>query len=245
MNPIAFQIGPLSIYWYGILITLAFASGYYFTTKNAVRYGISEEALDRVAFPLIVSVLIGARFAVVVTNLSYYISNPLAIFGRGGLGSHGAIIAVLVVGYFLTKREGIRYGTLADAGAPVLPVAHIFVRLGNFMNGELYGPPTNLPWAVKFPTTPVAVHPSQLYEVLASLVILPFALRWTKRPPYPGYAFLRVLLLHSIVRFFLDFIRQHSPLIGPFVLTQLIALGFIVLLAGLIWYLEGKKPANV
>ena len=103
-------------------------------------------------------------------------------------------------------------------------MGHIFIRLGNFLSGELYGPPTDLPWAVDFPDSLVPVHPSQLYEILASVIILPFAWKWATNPRYPGYAFLRTLFVHSAVRFFLDFIRQHSELYGPFVLSQIIAL---------------------
>ena len=137
-----------------------------------------------------------------------------------------------MLGVLLTKKESA-YWTLADAIAPSITIGHIFVRLGNFINGELYGAPTNLPWAVEFPYSGGPVHPAQLYEMIASIIILPFALRWARKPKYPGYAFFRVMLVHSVV-LLIDFIRQHSPLIGPFVLTQILAIGFIILTLALI-----------
>lgn len=239
-NPVAIQIGPVAIYWYGIFIALSFILGIWVTRKNALSYGINDEILQDLIFKLALTALIGARLGVVVVNLPYYLSHPSQLFARPGMGSHGAIIATMVLGYFFTKRAGVSYGKLADAISPAIPIAHVFVRMGNFINGELYGPPTTLPWGVQFPTTAVAVHPSQLYEVLASLIILPLALKWAKSPKYPGYAFIRVLLLHSVVRFFLDFIRQHTELIGPFVLTQIIALIFSLGLLGTIWLVERK-----
>lgn len=238
MNPVAFQIGSLEIYWYGIFVACAFLIGYLLTLKNAVSYGYDKEVIGDLLLKMAIAVLVGARLGVIVVDLRYYLANPLHMFTRAGLGSHGAIITVMILGYFWTKKAKVEYWSIADAVAPAITIGHIFVRAGNFINGELYGSPTSLPWAVEFPYSGGPVHPAQLYEAIFSLILLPFALRWSKQPKYPGYAFFRVMLLHSIFRFFLDFIRQHSSLIGPFVLTQLIALAFIILMAVLIWQRE-------
>lgn len=243
MSNVAFRLGPLQLHWYGILVALAFFLGYWVTLSNVRRYGISVDKMDGLLIKLIFAVIIGARLGYVLTNLPYFTANPSEIIriDHGGLGSHGAIITAMILGYFWTKQADISYWSMADAIAPAVTIGHIFVRIGNFINGELYGPPSHLPWAVKFPTTPGPVHPSQLYEVITSFVILPFALTWSRKPRYPGYAFFRVILAHSAVRFFLDFIRQNSPLIGPFVLTQIIALVFFIVSLGCIGYLE-RRP---
>lgn len=241
MNPIAFQIGPVAVYWYGILIALTFLSAYLVSHYNGKLYNIEPEIIDTLFFQLSIIGLVGARLAVVLVNLPYYLANPIEIVAREGLGSHGAIIAIMVLGYFIARRLQVKYWTIADIAAPILPIAHIFVRLGNFINGELYGPPTSAPWGVQFRTTLVAVHPTQLYEALLSLAILPLAWLWSRNSKYPGYAFLRVLLLHSVVRFFVDFIRQHSDLIGPFVLTQIIALILAIMLGAMIWHKEKTR----
>lgn len=223
MNPIAFSIGSLDIYWYGVFMASAILIGYLNTLSNTRKYNLDSDAVQDVLFKLAIAVIVGGRLAVIVVDLEYYIANPLHMFTRAGMGSHGAIALAMILGYFWAKKAKLPYWTMADAIAPSISIAHIFIRLGNFMTGELYGSPSNLPWAMEFPYSNGPVHPAQLYEILASLIILPFALRWAKQPKYPGYAFFRVMFLHSIVRFFLDFIRQHSSLIGPFVLTQILA----------------------
>ena len=240
MHPIAFRIGSIEIYWYGILMALTFLSAYLIAHYFGKWHGISADIMDRLFFSSALVGLVGARLGVVVTELDYYLAHPKEIFARGGMASHGAIAAIMLAAIITVRKYKLEYWRIADIASPILPVGHIFIRTGNFLNGELYGPPTNLPWAVKFPQTLVPVHPSQLYEVAASLVILPFAIRWTREPRYPGYAFFRVLLAHSIVRFFLDFIRQHSPLIGPFVLSQIIALGICIITIPAIIILDRK-----
>lgn len=244
MDPIAFSIGSVAIHWYGILMATTFLTGILVGRKNAISYGVDPDVLDDLIFKLALVVLVGARLAVVVTNLPYYMENPLHIFARPGMGSHGAIIGALVFGYFWTKKAKLSYWQIADAAAPILPIAHIFIRMGNFINGELHGPPTDLPFGVKFPTTWEAVHPTQIYEVLASLILLPFALKWSKSPKYHGYAFMRVLLIQSVIRFFLDFIRQYGPFVGPLVLTQVLALGLAILMGVFIWQKESKQPGK-
>ncbi len=229
MYPIAFSIGSLDIYWYGILMALTLLSAYFIIHHFAKIHKLKAQTIDSLFYLGAVAGLLGARIGAIIPDLPHYLKHPKDIFARGGMASHGAILLIMVAGIYFVRKHKLAYWQLADLAAPILPVGHVFIRLGNFLNGELYGPPTNLPWAVKFPRTPVPVHPSQLYEVLASLLILPFAWKWAKSPRYPGYAFLRVLLAHSVVRFFLDFIRQHSKLYGPFVLSQIIALAICLI----------------
>ncbi|HHU62415.1 MAG: prolipoprotein diacylglyceryl transferase [Bacillota bacterium] len=244
MNPIAFSIGSLDIYWYGILMAATFVSAFYIVRYFAKIHDIEQRIIENLYFLGAFSGLIGSRLGAILPYWRYILENPLEIFGRGGMASHGAIIAIMIVGIFFVRKHKLNYWVLADLTAPVIPVGHIFIRLGNFLSGELYGPPTNLPWGIKFPETLVPVHPSQLYEVIASLIILPFAWKWSKEPKYPGYAFLRVFFIHSVVRFFLDFIRQHSELYGPFVLTQIIALIICIATLPAIIYLDRRNKTN-
>lgn len=229
MHPIAFRLGSLEIYWYGILIVCTIIAAYFIAHYFTRLYRVEQSKVDDLFIIAALAALVGARLGAILPHWRYYLNNPLQIFSRGGMASHGAILAVMTAGYFFVRRHQLNYWQLANAAAPILPVGHIFIRLGNFLNGELYGPPSELPWAVKFPATSVPVHPSQLYEVAASLFILPLAWKWAKNPRYPGYAFFRVLFLHSLLRFFLDFIRQHSELYGPFVLSQIIALALCLI----------------
>ncbi len=240
MNPIAFKLGSIQVFWYGVLVAAAIGISYWLARRNIRADGMDPDKTDGLFLKLIVVIIVGARLAYVVSDWAFFQTNPWEIIrtDHGGMGSHGAIIAALVFGYYWTKKEGIGYWRVADAVAPAFPVGHICVRLGNFINGELYGPPTTLPWGVKFPGTAGPAHPSQLYELLTSLIILPLALKWSVKPCYPGYAFVRVLLAHSLVRFFMDFLRQPGQSFRGLVLTQYIALGLAVFCALLIWYWE-------
>ncbi len=243
IDPIAFSIGPLSIYWYGILMAVTFVTGYTAVRYLALHHGMPVAAVDDVMFKGAITIFVGARLGVVVTNLPYYLANPLEIVARPGLGSHGAVIAVMIVGWFLVRRAGLSYWRMADAAAILFPIGHIFIRLGNFINGELYGSPTSAAWGVQFRTTAQAVHPVQLYEAGFALLFLPLAWYWAKNAAYPGYAFFRIVLVHSLLRLGLDSLRQHTSTIGPFVLTQWLAILLAVFCAIMIVYKE-KNPAR-
>lgn len=240
MSRIAFQLGPVQIHWYGILAALAIIFSLISITKITKRYGLDQDKIDSLLIKLLITALVGARLGFVVANLRYFLANPGQIIrvDQGGLGSHGAIILTMFLGYFWLKKAEIPYWQMADAVAITLPISHICIRLGNFINGELYGPATNLPWGVKFLTTPGPVHPSQLYEALASVAILFLTIKWAKKPAYHGYCFLRVMFAHSIVRFFVDFVRPQTPMIGPFTLTQLISFALSILSLLYILHLE-------
>jgi phosphatidylglycerol:prolipoprotein diacylglycerol transferase len=240
LNRIAFTFGSLEVHWYGIFAALAVFISYKLTRRNTDHYGLPGNQVDNILLRCVIGVIVGARIGFVLVNLPYFIASPLEIIriDHGGLGSHGAIITVMILGILWVKRFGFSYWQMADAIAPSISVAHIFVRSGNFMNGELYGTPTNLPWGVRFPGLPGPVHPVQLYEAGLSLLILPLVIKWSRSPRYHGYAFLRVIFAHSLIRFLLDFDRRHSGLIGPFVLTQIIALAFVLFSVCLMVYLR-------
>lgn len=102
---IAFSIGSIDIYWYGILVAIAFLLGYLNTQSNVKRYGLDTDEVSDLLFKLCITVIVGARLGAVVANLGYYLRNPLEIFTRAGLGSHGAIITTMVVGYYWVKSE--------------------------------------------------------------------------------------------------------------------------------------------
>lgn len=166
-------------------MVFTFASAYIIIHYLARLRGLAAQTVDDLFFVGSFTALIGARLGAILPQWRYFLDNPRHIFSRGGMASHGAILSVMVVGIYFVRKRHLNYWQTADLAAPILPVGHIFIRLGNFLNGELYGPPSDLPWAVKFPHLPTPVHPSQLYEVLAALIILPFAWKWAKKPAIP------------------------------------------------------------
>ena len=175
MSPIILEYGPFQIRWYGVLVALSFLSGIIITYYYGRRYNIKAEILDRIMIRIVLAMIVGARLGYVVANYSFFLDNPHLIprVDMGGLGSHGGIITCLILGIWWSKRLKFSFWSVCDAVAPVIPLAHIFVRLGNFINAELYGPPTELPWGVVFRGEIVPHHPSQLYEAGVSLIILP------------------------------------------------------------------------
>jgi phosphatidylglycerol:prolipoprotein diacylglycerol transferase len=122
-------------------VALAIIISYRLTRRNIRAYGMNPDQTDGLFVKLIIVIFVGARLAYVISNWRFFQANPGEILrlDHGGLGSHGTIIAAMGIGYYLTRKAGLAYWALADAAAPALPIGHIFVRLGNFLNGELYG----------------------------------------------------------------------------------------------------------
>lgn len=227
MDPVAFTIGAITVRWYSIMASAAMLSCFFIGRYWAVRYGVDEDKYDILALLLVPAVIVGGRTAYVLSNLSYYRQFPGEILrvDHGGLGSHGAVTAVLITGYFAVKALKIRFWDAADALAPALPLSYLFVRLGNFANGELYGLPTSLPWGIVFPGTTGPHHPSMLYEAVGEIVILVLVLRWCAARKVPGEAFLKAGTAMALLRVLVDFTRSglHGPILGM-VLTQVLSL---------------------
>jgi len=213
------------------------AAGYLLARAWAVRYGVDGDKFDGLALLYLPTIVVGARIGYVIATFSYFRENPWEIIriDHGGLGSHGAIIAMVIVGWVSTRATKVRFWTMADAFGPVIPAAHIFVRIGNFANGELYGLPTSLPWGIVFPGLDAPHHPSMLYEALASVLTLALALWWAAHRRIEGEVFLKTMIAVSVVRILVDFtrFRGYDPFLG-LMLTQWLALGAVLVCAGLL-----------
>jgi len=235
LNPVAIDLGFIRIHWYGILVASAMVTGYLIARHWAVRYGIDRDKFDGLALLFVPVIIVGARIAFVVASWEYFKDNPAEIIrtDHGGLGSHGAILAMLLCGYVTSRVTRISFWTLADTFGPVLPAAHVFVRLGNFINGELYGLPTTLPWGIVFPGTTEPHHPSMLYEGLAAIGLFALAWWWAAHRKREGEVFLKSLFVVSLVRLLVDFTRPRGEgIIAGLMLTQVLAL-LLAVLAGI------------
>lgn len=226
------QVGPFAVRWYGVMVALSILSGIWLTRRAAPSVGLPEELPDRVALGFVLTLFAGARLAYVVSHPAPYLADPVEVLrvDRGGLSSHGAILAGLVYAWWLGRREGISAWSFTDACASWIPLANALVRWGNFMNGELYGDPTSLPWGVVFPTAPDAPrHPLQLYEIATSLALLAVVhRRWLPNRRFEGEVFWKTVGALSAVRFALDLLRSESRAVGPFALGQLAAAVLVV-----------------
>lgn len=224
LDPIAFSLGPLVVRWYGLAYVLGFvcaAAIIYFVAKRW-KLGMSEDNLLTLMVCAIVGVVLGARIGYVLFyGDGYYLSHPLEIlaFNQGGMSFHGGLVGLLIGGAVAARMTRIPFLTLADLGSIAAPIGLFFGRCANFVNGELWGAPTDGPLGVVFGGAAGMMprHPSQLYEaVLEGLVIfcVLFALS-RRRPPRPQGTFLGAfLVLYGIFRFLIEFVREPDVQLG-------------------------------
>jgi phosphatidylglycerol:prolipoprotein diacylglycerol transferase len=186
IDPIIFSLGPLHIRWYGLMYVLGFIASYYLVRRQIRDHGFRQLAdhFENLNMVLILAVVIGGRLGYVLFyNFSYYLAHPLAIPATwsGGMSFHGACLAVLIGGWLYCRKKRIPFWPAADLYAATLPIGLGLGRIGNFINGELFGRVTDVPWGVVFPDGgPLPRHPSQLYESLLEGVLL-FVILWTVR----------------------------------------------------------------
>lgn len=257
--PDIIRIGPFALRWYGVMYFVGYVVGV-MIARRRVRRGLvpfSEAAVDTLVGYLVVGMLLGARLVYVfVYDPHHYAAQPLDAFAiwHGGLSFHGAVLGMTLASLLFAHRRHIPFWTVADtlalSGTPGL----FFGRLGNFINGELYGRPTNVPWAMIFPTDPLRVprHPSQLYEAMCEGVLL-FVVLWTlerwsarRRWYYPGLLSGAFLIGYGIIRFALEFTRQPDVqlgfVLGQFSMGQL--LSSLMILTGLVVLYYTRRAAQ-
>ena len=224
LNPVAFAIGPLEVRWYGIAYVLGFLFAGLLMMRLAKRWKLKfdADALLTILCCVIVGVILGARLGYCLFyGEEDYLANPLELFAfhHGGMSFHGGLIGALLAGIVAAKLTHIPYLTLADMGAIVAPIGLFLGRCANFVNGELWGDYTDLPWGVVFGGAAGTMprHPSQLYEALLEgvlLFIILFALS-RKLPPRPRGTFIGVfLILYGIFRILIEFVRQPDAQLG-------------------------------
>ena len=224
LDPVAFSLGPLVVRWYGLAYVLGFALAAFVIYRVAKRWrlGMTEDDLLTLMVCAIIGVVLGARAGYVLFyGDGYYFAHPLEIFAfnHGGMSFHGGLAGLLAGGAVAARLTEIPFLTLADLGAIAAPLGLFFGRCANFVNGELWGAPTDWPIGVVFGGAAGMMprHPSQLYEaVLEGLVIfcVLFALS-RKMPPRPRGTFVGAfLLLYGVFRFLIEFVREPDAQLG-------------------------------
>lgn len=224
LDPIAFQIGPFAVRWYGLAYIAGFICAFLVLANLAKRWKvkIDEDAFYVIVFAVILGVIVGGRLGYVLFyGDGFYLQHPEKIlaFNEGGMSFHGGLIGVLIGGMIAARITRIPFLTLADMGSVGAAIGLFFGRCANFVNGELWGAPTNLPWGVVFggAAGEIARHPSQLYEALLEGVVIfcvLFALS-RKRPPLPRGTFIGLfLVMYGMFRFLIEFIREPDVQLG-------------------------------
>lgn len=260
MHPILFQAGPVVVRWYGVMMGLALFLSIPITAHFAARFGLGRAVVDAIAVPFLAALVLGARAGYVVSHLSEFAGRPLAVVlpPYAGLASHGSIAAGLVFLAWWCPRHRVPVWRLLDAMAPAVLVAIVLVRWGNFMNGELFGDPTRLPWGVAVPGLAGGPrHPLPLYEIAGTLAILGGTLIMARRQeaakaaggpaqtgrPFDGAVWWSAIVASSMLRFLLDLLRSEDRTPAFFTLGQVAAL---VLIVWGVWFLwAGARRAGM
>ena len=233
IDPVLIQVGPFAVRWYGLMYVVGFLLGYFLLRNLSGReqYDLTKEEVGDLLYYCMVGLVVGARLGYCfIYNFSYYLSEPLKIFAvwEGGMSFHGGLAGTAVAGWIFSHRRRKSLLMIADMGAVAAPLGLFFGRIGNFINGELYGRETTVPWGIVFPGAGnVPRHPSQLYEALCEGVILFVVLFWLSRKPRPhGFLMAVFLMGYGVFRFFLEFVRAPDPqigfVIGPFTMGQVL-----------------------
>ena len=251
INPVIFKIGPLSMRWYGLMYVFGFVSSYllviYQMKKKSLKF--NRDHIDDLFFYLILGLIIGARLGYVLFyDLRTFLSNPLEIFAvwHGGMSFHGGLIGTVIAGYLVMKRKKLPFYATADLFIPTCPIGLGFGRLGNFINGELFGRPANVPWAMVFPQGgPQPRHPSQLYEMLLEGVVL-FLTLWIYKDhkKREGDVMALFLILYGIFRIICELFREPDVQLGYFfgLLSMGQILSICMIAAGIIVKYALKRP---
>ena len=222
-DPIAISIGPLAIRWYGLMYLVAFGFLWWLGRIRIARAlaPITREQFDDLIFLGVLGTILGGRLGYVLFyKPAYYLLHPLEIFAiwQGGMAFHGGFLGVLAAAAFFAWRRRIDWWRLMDFIAPLVPIGLAAGRIGNFINGELPGRPTTLPWGMWFPqvdATPIYRHPSQLYQVALEGVAL-FAILWiySSKPRPMGAVSGAFLVGYGFFRFVAEFARQPDDFLG-------------------------------
>ena len=269
IDPVALALGPLQIHWYGLMYLVAFGSAWWLGKLRAGLSGsvIRPEHIDDIIFYGALGVVLGGRIgSVLFYNFDSFLANPLYLFRiwEGGMSFHGGFIGVALAMLFMCRKIGCSYWQLTDFIAPIVPLGLAAGRLGNFINAELWGAPSQLPWAMKlsceqFPPDRYADfagplcysprHPSQLYEMLVEGLLL-FAVLWLiSAKPRPTMTVTGwFLLLYGLGRSAVEFVRLPDAHIGYLLgtdwLTRGIVLSLPMIIVGLVLLVLSRRGAN-
>jgi phosphatidylglycerol:prolipoprotein diacylglycerol transferase len=257
MHPILFRVGDWPVYSYGVLLALAYLAGMQLAVMRGRRHGLDGAKLMDFGIYIIISALLGAKLMLIAVEFDYFKSQPRELFSlvRAGGVFYGGLIAALAVGLWLVGRYKLPAWKTADMIAPGIALGHVIGRMGCFLAGCCYGRPANLPWAVTF-TDPIAsanvgtplnvpLHPTQLYDAGAELLILVFLLVTERRGrPFAGRTFWLYMLLYAISRYIVEIYRDdergvffHMPT------SQFISILIVPVSLFMLWRLSRTKSA--
>ncbi len=259
--PSSFSIGPVELRWYGLMYVIAFVVSYLLVMYRLrrERYPYSKETVQNFFMAAVIAVLVGARLGYMVFyDLDTFLARPASIFGSfdgsgrfagiSGMSYHGGLLLLLAAFIIFCRLARISFLNFSDLIVPVVPLGYTFGRIGNFINGELYGRITALPWGMYFSADPSGAlrHPSQLYEAFFEGLLL-FIVLWRARGRgYAGGVLTAVYLAgYGFARFCIEFVREPDAQVGfvagPFTMGQVLCAAMIA--AGGVLYFIARRRA--
>ena len=261
ISPVALSLGPVQVHWYGLMYLFAFLAGWGLARWRASRpawiaAGWNGQKVDDLLTWIMLGVVAGGRLGYVLFyDLPVYLDQPSEIFKiwNGGMSFHGGLVGVLLMGWWWSRRNKKKFMDVVDFVAPLVPPGLFFGRIGNFINGELWGAPTDAAWGVVFGGAAGTMprHPSQLYEAFLEGVVI-FAVLYLlsrRMPPRPRGTFLGTfLVMYGCFRFLVEFVREPDAQLGYLwggwlTMGQLLSVPLILVGAGVLVYaLVVKKP---
>jgi len=252
INPVLLRLGPFEVRYYGLIFVLGVVISYFILSYLAKKkeLNLTKDDIADFFLYLILGVILGARiFYVIIYNLPFYLNNPFEIIAvwHGGLSFHGGLIGAVIALLFFCKRKKINFYEIADIAVIPLALTLALGRIGNFINGELYGRITNVPWAVKFPDAEGFRHPSQIYESFKNLLIF-FTLWAIKDKKLPkGFLFWLFVIMYSVLRFIMEFFRAPDEQLGFVIgfLTMGQIFSIIMFLIGLFFMYKVNKKTQL
>lgn len=223
IDPVFLTLGPLQFRWYGLMYVLGFVATYFIIRSEVKRkkLPLSSDDVSDLVFYGALGVVLGGRLGYILFyNLPFYLSNPLKLFAvwEGGMSFHGGLLGVVTSFAIYACRKKIPFFSIIDMAALCAPVGLGLGRIGNFINGELYGRATNLPWGIVFPNAgTLPRHPSQLYEAFLEGLVLFFIVRIASRNCLAtGVAGWSFVAGYGLFRFLIEFVRQPDAQLGTF-----------------------------
>jgi len=256
MYPELFDVGPVTIYTYGVLLAASYILGLQFAIARAKRWGLDANRVLDLGIWIIVAALVGAKVLLVITDFDDFRASPADVLSlaRSGGVFYGGLISAVAVAFWFIHRHNLPFWTTCDAFAPAIALGHVTGRLGCFAAGCCYGKPTTVPWAVVFTNpaaaanvgTPLGVplHPTQLYEAGAELLILVVLLA-TERGgrPFPGRTFWVYMVLYAISRYIIEIFRgDPRGVVLGFSTSQFISLLLAPLAIAMLIWLSRTTP---
>lgn len=251
IDPVALSLGPLKVHWYGLMYLVGFLAFFLLGKYRARRddYTIKPHEVSDMLFYVALGVILGGRIGYILFyGFADVLADPISIFRvwEGGMSFHGGLIGVLIAMALYARKLGTGFFNLADFAAPMVPIGLMTGRIGNFINGELWGRPTDGPWGMVFPhVDAVPRHASQLYEAGLEGLIL-FLLLWvySSRPRKLGAVSGVFMVGYGLFRFIVEFAREPDSHLG-FLLLDWMTMGQILcvpmVIAGVIIFLWSKS----